>query len=365
MENTIEMLGNLAFAFIFALLGLFLIFLHIPKNEKLKYYRRARMILGTAFIVMTVYCILEAFIHVRENEYTHDCLLILFSLIFSWLNYSTFLTLIMASRIVRKRFYMDGVIPISLMVICAVAGFAHPEFQKINATIFGIIFGAKCLWMFYTCMKEYRKVMNELDNFYDEAPDIKWMYNLIWLTMILSVSTMISFYIPVIDIIYIPAAIIIYIYMTFKMVNYLPVRIERIRNISVEETEETQEMEIELQKKQTKQISSKMEPLVKAWIEKKHYKMPDITIKDAAAEMGTNHNYLSRYLNQSLETTFTIWLNSLRIEESKAMLVEETSMSIEEVGKAVGIPQLYNFSKWFKTITGTTPYQYRKANTSK
>lgn len=40
-------------------------------------------------------------------------------------------------------------------------------------------------------------------------------------------------------------------------------------------------------------------------------------------------------------------------------------MSIEEIGKRVGILEIYNFSRWFKTITGTTPYQYRKTNTAK
>jgi AraC-like DNA-binding protein len=58
--------------------------------------------------------------------------------------------------------------------------------------------------------------------------------------------------------------------------------------------------------------------------------------------------------------TFTVWLNTLRIEESKKILLENRTLSIEEVGKEVGIPQIYNFSRWFKIITDTTPYQFRK-----
>jgi methylphosphotriester-DNA--protein-cysteine methyltransferase len=34
----------------------------------------------------------------------------------------------------------------------------------------------------------------------------------------------------------------------------------------------------------------------------------------------------------------------------------------EEVGAAAGIPQSYNFSKWFKIITEMTPFRYRKEN---
>ena len=85
-----------------------------------------------------------------------------------------------------------------------------------------------------------------------------------------------------------------------------------------------------------------------------------MTIKDVAAEMGTNHNYLSQYINNALGMTFQQWLNTLRIEESKKILLSNKNLSIEEVGAAVGIPQSYNYSKWFKAITDMTPFRYRK-----
>ena len=82
-------------------------------------------------------------------------------------------------------------------------------------------------------------------------------------------------------------------------------------------------------------------------------------MKDVAAEIGTNQNYLSTYINTFLEVSFQVWLNTLRIEESKNILITE-KISIEEVGIKVGIPQSYNFSRWFRIVTSTTPYQYRK-----
>ena len=78
--------------------------------------------------------------------------------------------------------------------------------------------------------------------------------------------------------------------------------------------------------------------------------------------MGTNHSYLSQYINNVLDMTFQQWLNDLRIEESKKILLANKTMSIEEVGAAVGIPQSYNFSKWFKLRTEMTPFRYRKEN---
>ena len=109
-------------------------------------------------------------------------------------------------------------------------------------------------------------------------------------------------------------------------------------------------------------LKTKLDPTVEKWIEGKGFLKPDITIKDVALEMGTNQNYLSRYINSVLGVTFSVWLNTLRIEESKVLLTGKEKMSVEEIGQKVGIREIYNYSRWFKTITGMTPQQYRKAN---
>ena len=47
-----------------------------------------------------------------------------------------------------------------------------------------------------------------------------------------------------------------------------------------------------------------------------------------------------------------------RIEELRLI---EAELSDEEVGIKVGIPQNYNFSRWFKVVTDMTPFQYRRS----
>lgn len=49
MVIDMEAIGIIVFALVFAILGFFLLFLHIPKTEEFKYYKQARRILGTAF----------------------------------------------------------------------------------------------------------------------------------------------------------------------------------------------------------------------------------------------------------------------------------------------------------------------------
>lgn len=138
----------------------------------------------------------------------------------------------------------------------------------------------------------------------------------------------------------------------------MPKKLDVIRSKSVNLTEEPKEEK----KEKTKDLAEKIGPKVEEWIEEKKYCEPELTIKDVAMDMGTNHNYLSQYLNNNLGVTFQVWLNTLRIEESKMLLTSGEKMSIEEVGVRVGIPQSYNFSRWFRAVTGMTPYQFRKQN---
>lgn len=349
------LLGNMIFALIFAILGFFLLFLHVPKDESLIYYKSSRIVLGLAFLIMTLYCCLRPTILEPFGEFTELCFLMFFSLIFSWLNYSTFLLLIYAENFKRRRFFLDGIIPVSLMLIFAVIGLKHPHLQKINSIIFTIIFGAKCLWMAYTCLNEYKKVLKDLNNYYEEAPDITWMRTLIYLTILLSILTIVSFYVPVIHLVYDPFAMAIYFYMTFKLVNYFPVKISMARQESVEYKEEKTN-------RVSPDLKNKLEPSVNRWVESKKFMEQDITIKDVATDIGTNHNYLSKYLNSVIGMTFSVWLHTLRIDESKKLLVGPDKLSIEDIGKRVGIPEIYNFSRWFKNLTGVTPQQYRKSN---
>lgn len=109
----------------------------------------------------------------------------------------------------------------------------------------------------------------------------------------------------------------------------------------------------------TRDLHGKVGVFLERWVKEKRYCTAELSIKDVATQIGTNHNYLSKYLNECLGITFQMWLNTLRIEESKQILSTE-NISIEEVGIKVGIPESYNFSRWFKVITGTTPLRYRK-----
>ena len=110
------------------------------------------------------------------------------------------------------------------------------------------------------------------------------------------------------------------------------------------------------------ELHEKLEPKIELWVAEKKFCRPELTIKKVAEEIGTNYNYLSAHLNRNLGMNFQAWLNTLRVNEGKFLLLSEPRLSIEEIGTMVGFTQNYNFSKWFKLVTGMTPFQYRKQN---
>ena len=354
MELSHYTLFNLGYLIVFALLGVFSLTLHTPKDDEYSNFKRARQILGAAFLFVAGYCVVRLILPYKSGDYTTFWLFVLVSLIFSWMIYKAFLVLIGSDEKLRRGFVIDGVIPMLMLVIAGVLGLFVPSIRHIIEIAFGVIFIAKAIRMFYICDSEWRKVNKKLKETYDASPDIRWMRVLLWLSFLFSLSTLWSFYNTTVALVMSVVAPMMFVYMLLKIVNYLPKKIEEMRR------QEAAELLIAAESNEkAKDLAEKIEPLVAQWVAAKHFTEANLSIKDVAQQMGTNHSYLSQYLNNYLNTSFQVWLNTLRIEESKIIL-EKENIPIEDVGIRVGIPQSYNFSRWFKQVTDTTPFKYRK-----
>ena len=357
MERLITLLFEFGYVIIFGFLGATAFFLQIPDETGLKYYKKARHIFGSALLILCGYCIFRLVDQQHYHDYVDFWTLVTFSLIISWMTYATFLFLMETPRYRTKQFLVDGLIPASLMLISGGIGLVYPSTQGVLMVVFGIIFTVKFLWMFYTCLREFRKCERELKEYYSEGPDIRWIGFAIWASLIFSMFTIASFYYPTIHLLYYLLIPVFYIFYLFKIVNFAPKKIDAIRKQNT-----VMDVAPKEKKKVASDIEGKIGPLVNEWVASKKFCVPNLTIRDVASEIGTNHNYLSQYLNNTLDKTFQVWLNTLRIEESKKLLTDGKKRSIEEIGEMVGFGQIYNFSRWFKIVTDTTPFKYRKNN---
>lgn len=93
------------------------------------------------------------------------------------------------------------------------------------------------------------------------------------------------------------------------------------------------------------------------------YLQPNVKLSDLAREIGTCRTYLSTYLNQTLGTDFSTYINQQRIEHAKQQLpLPATSQSIDSFYREFGFASPRAFFRNFKQYTGMTPDEWIKQN---
>ena len=98
---------------------------------------------------------------------------------------------------------------------------------------------------------------------------------------------------------------------------------------------------------------------VKKWIRKKGYCQSNLSIKSVARECGFSDARFAQYLRQEEDATFNEWISKLRLDEAKRILLNQSSLPTEQVGKRLGFSTKSGFISWFKQQTGVTPESWR------
>lgn len=88
--------------------------------------------------------------------------------------------------------------------------------------------------------------------------------------------------------------------------------------------------------------------------------LAEVNLTSISEHFHMNTNYVSQYFKKHQGVTFTDYINRLRIEKAKELLMttEHTAM---EIGKLVGFNNANAFIRMFKKLEGTTPNEYRKS----
>ena len=89
-------------------------------------------------------------------------------------------------------------------------------------------------------------------------------------------------------------------------------------------------------------------------------------LRSSRAEVADYNQFvphqLSQFLNERLETSFTRYVNSFRVEEAKWLLLEKPARSILSICYQVGFSSKSSFNSVFKNITGFTPTEFRSGS---
>lgn len=91
----------------------------------------------------------------------------------------------------------------------------------------------------------------------------------------------------------------------------------------------------------------------------RRYYAQSLSVEDVAKAVYLSPNYFSSIFKEITRTTFTNFLNEVRIDEGKRLLTT-TDMPIKEIVPLVGFNDYDYFNKVFKRIAGLTPAAYRE-----
>uniref|UniRef100_UPI0025CE57F6 helix-turn-helix domain-containing protein n=1 Tax=Winogradskyella sp. TaxID=1883156 RepID=UPI0025CE57F6 len=94
--------------------------------------------------------------------------------------------------------------------------------------------------------------------------------------------------------------------------------------------------------------------------EKALFKNSDVKLKDLADELNISKHHLSQLLNDNLGKSFAQYINELRIEEAKKLLVENNQFTLEAIGFEAGFSSKSTFYATFKKVVGQTPAEFKR-----
>lgn len=95
------------------------------------------------------------------------------------------------------------------------------------------------------------------------------------------------------------------------------------------------------------------------WKRNKGYCKPRLSLHNVAYECGFADNRFVQYLKLVENSTFNEWISKLRFDEAKRILVDNSSLSTEQVGIRVGFSSKAGFWTWFKQQSGYSPDEWR------
>lgn len=101
---------------------------------------------------------------------------------------------------------------------------------------------------------------------------------------------------------------------------------------------------------------SKVTEIIGQYIQENY--MFDISMQDVARRLNYSEAYFCKLFKQCFGKNFTTYLTEYRVTEAKKLL-EQPTVNVREVGRAVGYGDSNYFAKVFKRITGQSPTEYR------
>lgn len=104
------------------------------------------------------------------------------------------------------------------------------------------------------------------------------------------------------------------------------------------------------------EIATKLEQLM---LGQQFFLTPNLKISDVSRKIGICRTYISNYINQTYAVSFSDYVNQMRVEHAKRLLLDTAHYKMIEIAERSGFTSEQSFYRNFKKQTGMKPSEWQ------
>lgn len=346
----------------------------LPDKQIFRQYRISRMLMGIALLDLAANYSVHLFLTPRLAAPINAILMNLCTYWLAvWLFGSALMMLLDKSYVTRKRFirHIAGWMAYCIVVLILWCYVPSSLLYSIVPILLAAAFCVYAVGVAHKVFATFRKATCKLDNYYsdDAAVYIRWMSVFTYWAIVFGVGQGIFTFVPDRYVyLWIISAIPFYIYLYVSYANYLLMYEHVADAINTYEDKEEYDIENVVENRDrdngqtissTTRISKQQEEMLKCniqkWIDDKEFTKGGLTIEDIARQTASNRTYVSHFVNTHYGMSFREWINYLRLQYAKDIMLKSPDKSVAEIAIESGYLSTSYFSRIFKETEGLTP----------
>jgi AraC-like DNA-binding protein len=351
----------------------------MPDSPLLSNYRKARYMMAGAYLFFVAAGIGEYLLQASPPDVGDIALMQTVTLVIAASQALLFTFAMLALLDVRFpgwRYIFREAAYVLLFIAAVFAAYAFCSAETFKAVFYVFAAIYTLLLVRYTSLflRRYRLFRRRMDNYFSdtEAGHLRWVSFSFFAALAVGIMALLSslFMSTLVALLSVVVFDIFYIYFAIRFVNYAYHFHTIERAIDDRTPEETAPLSPEETAADNGEISGMhgntlalLEKRIEEWIAAKGFTERGITIDTLSERLYTNSKYLSVYINTCKSQTFREWINSLRIEEAKTLLLEHPEMAVKKIALNMGFVTESHFGRHFRALAGLSPSHYRQQNT--
>ena len=346
----------------------------LPEKQIFRQYRISRMLMGIALLDLAANYSVHLFLTPRLAAPINAILMNLCTYWLAvWLFGSALMMLLDKRYVTRKRFirHIAGWMAYCIVVLILWCYVPSSLLYSIVPILLAVAFCVYAVGVAHKVFATFRKATCKLDNYYsdDAAVYIRWMSVFTYWAIVFGVGQGIFTFVPDRYVyLWIISAIPFYIFLYVSYANYLLMYEHVADAINTYEDQEDYDIENAVENRDrdtiqtissTTRISKQQEEMLKSniqkWIDDKEFTKGGLTIEDIARQTASNRTYVSHFVNTHYGMSFREWINYLRLQYAKDIMLKSPDKSVAEIALESGYLSTSYFSRIFKETEGLTP----------